>query len=161
LAAFALGLPAYVLIKALVPGFHAREDTKTPVKIAIVAVIANIVLALILMQFLAHVGIALATALTAWFNAAMLGWILVRRGHLVFDARLLRCVPRLVLAAAAMAGALWVGAAVLAGPLNDGEPSRIAALAALVAGAMAVYAALAVATGAVRFGELRAAMKRE
>ena len=90
-----IGLPAYVLIKALIPGFHAREDTMTPVKIAIVAVIANVALALTLMQFLAHAGIALATALTAWFNAAMLGWILVRRGHLVFDRRLVRRVPRL------------------------------------------------------------------
>jgi putative peptidoglycan lipid II flippase len=160
LAAFAAGLPAYVLIKALIPGFHAREDTKTPVKIAIVAVIANVALALILMQFLAHAGIALATALTAWFNAAMLGWILIRRGHLVFDRRLVRRVPRLALAAMAMAGALWGGAAMLAGPLNDGEPSRIAALAALIAGAMAVFALIAMATGAVRLGELRAALKR-
>jgi putative peptidoglycan lipid II flippase len=160
LAAFAAGLPAYVLIKALIPGFHAREDTRTPVKIAIVAVIANVALALTLMQFLAHAGIALATALTAWFNAAMLGWILVRRGHLVFDRRLARRAPRLALAAAVMGGALWAGAAALAGPLNGGEPARIAALAALIAGAMAVFALLAMATGAVRLGELRAALKR-
>jgi len=59
-----------------------------------------------------------------------------------------------------MAGALWGGAAMLAGPLNDGEPSRIAALAALIAGAMAVFALIAMATGAVRLGELRAALKR-
>jgi len=160
LAAFAVGLPAYVLIKALIPGFYAREDTKTPVKIAIVAVVANVALALILMQFLAHAGIALATALTAWFNAAMLGIILVRRGHLAFDSRLTRRVPRLVFAAAVMAGALWGGAALLAAPLSAGEPSRIAALALLIAGGAAVFALIAMATGAVRLGELRAAMKR-
>ncbi len=160
LAAFAAGLPAYVLIKALIPGFYAREDTKTPVKIAIVAVIANVTLALILMQFLAHAGIALATALTAWFNAAMLGLILVRRGHLTFDSRLLRRVPRLAFAALVMAGALWGGAVLLAAPLNGGEPARIAALALLIAGGMAVFAILSMATGAVRLGELRAAMKR-
>ncbi len=160
LAAFAVGLPAYVLIRALIPGFYAREDTKTPVKIAIATVIANVALALILMQYLAHAGIALATALTAWFNAAMLGIILVRRGHLAFDARLAQRAPRLAFAAAVMAGALWGGADLLAAPLNDGEPARIAALALLVAGGAAVYALVATVTGAVRLGELRAAMTR-
>lgn len=90
LAAFAAGLPAYVLIKALTPGFFAREDTKTPVKIAVVAMVANVALAVALMQVLAHVGIALATALSAWFNAITLGILLVRRGHLAFDTRLRR-----------------------------------------------------------------------
>jgi putative peptidoglycan lipid II flippase len=161
LAAFAVGLPAYVLIKALIPGFYAREDTKTPVKIAIVAVVANVALALILMRFLAHAGIALATALTAWFNAAMLGWILVRRGHLAFDSRLVRRVPRLAFAAVAMAGALWGGAALLAAPLSADEPSRIAALALLIAGGSAVFAGMAMATGAVRLAELRAMMTRD
>ena len=62
LAAYALGLPAYVLVKVLTPGFFAREDTRTPVKIAIVCLISNVVIALALIWWLAHVGIALATA---------------------------------------------------------------------------------------------------
>ncbi|MDJ0896440.1 MAG: murein biosynthesis integral membrane protein MurJ, partial [Alphaproteobacteria bacterium] len=66
LAAFALGLPAYVLVKALSPGFFAREDTATPVKVAVCALALNIVLAYMLMQVLAQVGIALAAAVTAW-----------------------------------------------------------------------------------------------
>ena len=60
LTAYAVGLPAYVLIRALTPGFFAREDTRTPVKIAVATMIANVALAVVLMQFLAHVGIALA-----------------------------------------------------------------------------------------------------
>ncbi|MCZ6845665.1 MAG: murein biosynthesis integral membrane protein MurJ, partial [Alphaproteobacteria bacterium] len=65
LMAFASGLPAYVLIKALAPGFFAREDTATPVKIAIGALLLNVAVALSLMPVLAHVGIALATAISA------------------------------------------------------------------------------------------------
>ncbi len=160
LAAFAAGLPAYVLIKALTPGFFAREDTKTPVKIAVVAMVANVALAVALMQVLAHVGIALATALSAWFNAITLGILLVRRGHLAFDTRLRRCVPRLILASALMGAAVWWGAGLLAGPLGEDEPRRIAALAALVVGGGGLFALLALTTGAVRMKDLRAAVSR-
>jgi len=164
LAAFALGLPAYVLIKALTPGFFAREDTATPVKIAIAAMAVNVVLAVVLMQFLAHVGIALATALTAWLNAGVLGAVLARRGHLAIDARLRRRAPRTLAAAAAMGLALWwVGgraAAPLADLLNAGEPLRIAALAALVAGGGVLFAVLAVASGAVRRADLKSLLRR-
>ena len=64
LMAFSVGLPAYVLIKVLVPGFFAREDTATPVKVAAVCVVANVLIILALIGPLAHVGIALATALS-------------------------------------------------------------------------------------------------
>ena len=160
LAAFAIGLPAYVLIKALTPGYFAREDTKTPVKIAVSAMIVNLVLAITLMQVMAHVGIALATAITAWINAGVLGVVLVRRGHLAFDARLRRCLPRLAFATAAMALAIWWGADFLAESLNGNEPRRIAALAALVAGGGALFAVLALGSGAVRLKDLRSAMSR-
>ena len=72
LAAYALGLPAYVLIKVLGPGFFAREDTVTPVKIAALCVVINLGLNLLLMAPLLHVGIALATAISAWINAGLL-----------------------------------------------------------------------------------------
>jgi len=160
LAAFAAGLPAYVLIKALTPGFFAREDTKTPVKVAVVAMIANVVLAVALMQVLAHVGIALATALSAWFNATTLAVLLVRRRHLAFDARLRRCVPRLILASALMGIAVWWGAVWLAGPLGGGEAQRIVALASLVLAGGGLFALAALGTGAVRMTDLRAAVSR-
>ena len=77
LSAYALGLPAYVLVKVLVPGFFARKDTRTPVKIAVVCLIANIVFILILLWPLAEVGIALATrplALVGAFTALGVAW---------------------------------------------------------------------------------------
>src|SRR3546814_18118561 len=85
---FAAGLPAFVLIKAFQPGFFARRDTATPVKIAVVGVVANLAFNLLLMPLLAHVGIALATTLAAWLTAAMLGWMLARRGPFRVDRRL-------------------------------------------------------------------------
>ena len=160
LAAFALGLPGYVMIKALVPAFFAREDTATPVKVAVAAMLLNIGLALALMPVLAHVGIAFATATAAWANAGLLAWLLHRRGLLQTDARLRRRVPRILLAALAMAGALWLGARALegafAGPLWQGVP----ALAALVLGGMVGYGALAQLTGATSFRDLRGALRR-
>jgi len=159
LAAFAAGLPAYVLIKALSPGFFAREDTATPVKIAAGAMVANVVLAVILMQFLAHVGIALATACSAWLNAGLLALMLARRGGLVLDARLRTRLPRIVVSAAAMGIALWGAARGLEAPLAGTQSVRILALAVLVAGGLVVYAALAQATGAARLGELRALLR--
>ena len=160
LAAFALGLPAYVLIKALVPGLFAREDTKTPVKVAAAAMVLNVALALVLMQFLAHVGIALATALSAWVNAGALAWLLHRRGHWMPDARLRTRAPRILAAAAGMALGLWAAAAWLAAPLTGGTPARVAALAALVTGGLALFAVLARITGAASIADLRALLRR-
>ena len=160
LSAYAMGLPAYVLIRALTPGYFAREDTRTPVKIAVATMIANVALAVVLMQFLAHVGIALATAVAAWFNAGFLASILVRRGHLEIDRRLRRGFPRLVLATAAMAAALWWANGQLASMLAGGDGWSIVGLAILVCGGAAVFAVLAVITGAVRLADLKAPLKR-
>ena len=72
LRAYSLGLLAFMLIKVLAPGFFSRQDTKTPVKIAIKAMVANMVLNLILVWHLDHVGLALATSISSWLNAVWL-----------------------------------------------------------------------------------------
>lgn len=108
LAAYALGLPAYVLIKVLVPGFFAREDTTTPVKIAALCLLTNIFLTLALIGPLAHVGIALATAISAWLNASLLALGLRRADLLQPDARLKARLPRIVAASIVMAAGLWL-----------------------------------------------------
>ena len=154
LAAYAVGLPAYVLIKVLAPGFYAREDTKTPVKIAVVCVIANTAVALALMGPFAHVGIAFATAASAWMNVAALAAILRRRGHLVPDAALLKRTPRMILASLIMGGVLWWLLPLLDGWLRDTLVWRGAALAVLVAAGMLVFAVAALLTGAADRGEI-------
>jgi putative peptidoglycan lipid II flippase len=160
LAAFAAGLPAYVLIKALTPGFFARQDTKTPVKFAVLSMASNIVFAVVLMQFLAHVGIALATACSAWLNAALLAAALHRRGQLQLDARLRARAPRIGLAALAMAAALWAGERALASHFAGGTEEKFLALALLVAAGLAAYGAVAQLSGAARLSDLRAALRR-
>ena len=76
LRAYALGLLAFMLVKVLAPGFFARQDMKTPVKVGIYAMIANMVLNLIFIWPLQHAGLALATAISSWCNALCLLWLL-------------------------------------------------------------------------------------
>lgn len=72
LMAYAAGLPAFILIKVLAPGYYARQDTRTPVRYAVIAMVANMLLNLALIFPLQHAGLALATSLSAYLNAAML-----------------------------------------------------------------------------------------
>ena len=81
LMAYAVGLPAFILIKVLASGFFSRQDTLTPVKIGVVAMLANVVLNLLLVIPLAHAGLALATSLSAFINAGLLYYYLHKRGH--------------------------------------------------------------------------------
>ncbi|HEX4192076.1 MAG TPA: murein biosynthesis integral membrane protein MurJ, partial [Stellaceae bacterium] len=110
LAAYAAGLPAFVLIKIMTPGFFARHDTATPVKVAIAAMITNLVLTVLLGLVLpfGHVGNASATSIAGWVNALSLMVLLHRRGHFTLDARSRRIVPRIIAASAGMGVLLWL-----------------------------------------------------
>ncbi len=107
LAAYALGLPGFMLVKVLLPGYFARQDTKTPVRIAVQAILVNVALNLILIHWLAHAGLALATSISILANAAMLLYGLWRTGIYQPTADwglfLLRLLPGL----AAMSLTLW------------------------------------------------------
>jgi putative peptidoglycan lipid II flippase len=72
LQAYSAGVVAFMLIKVLAPGYFARQDTRTPVRIGIIAMVANMVFNLLLVWHLRHVGLAMATAMSAWLNAALL-----------------------------------------------------------------------------------------
>ena len=80
LQAYGCGLLAFMLIKVLAPGYYARQDTKTPVKIGIQAMVVNMVLNLILVFPLQHAGLALATSLSAYYNVYMLYRGLLKQG---------------------------------------------------------------------------------
>lgn len=95
LQAYSVGVMIFMLIKVLAPGYFARQDIKTPVKIAIICMVVNMVLNLILIWPLAHVGLALATSMSAILNAGLLWWGLrkmgiyqAQPGWLVFAGRL-------------------------------------------------------------------------
>jgi putative peptidoglycan lipid II flippase len=86
LRAYTLGLGGFMLIKVLAPGYYARQDMKTPVKIGIIAMVSNMVLNVVfvfpLMWYfdMGHVGLALATSVSAWINAGLLYLGLRREG---------------------------------------------------------------------------------
>ena len=160
LAGFALGLPAYVAVKALAPAFYAREDTGTPFRYAVAAMAANTALSLALFPFLGFVGIALATSIASWMNVALLWAKLSASGFFAADARLRRRAPRILLASIGMGAALMAAAAGLAEASSGAHWARIAALAILVAGGGGVYFALAFACGGIEPSALRALLRR-
>ncbi len=146
LTAYSLGLLGFILVKVLAPGFYARQDTKTPVKIGIIAMIVNMVLnvafvvPLVMTDFQgAHMGLALATAGSAFLNAFLLFRGLKKAQ--VFRSRggWWGYLTRIVLAAAAMGAALWWATPALSEWAAVGGGMRAAWLAAAVAGGMAVY----------------------
>lgn len=108
LVAYAAGLPAFIMVKVFAPGFYAREDTKTPVKIAILCVAVNIIGNLILMQYYQHVGLAMATSISAWLNAVLMGFVLLRREHFVPNYDVIVGVIKLMLGSVFMGVLLWL-----------------------------------------------------
>ena len=107
LMAYALGMPAFMLVKMLASGFYSRQDIKTPVKVAVMAVVLNVILNALLIKPLAHAGLALATSLSSWFNAVLLLILIVRsQAYVPQHAWWLHGV-RSVLATASMAALLW------------------------------------------------------
>ncbi|KAF0111065.1 MAG: hypothetical protein FD149_2566 [Rhodospirillaceae bacterium] len=155
LAAFALGLPAYVLTKALTPGFFARYDTATPVKVAAAGLVLNVLLSLALMGPLAHVGLALSSALSAWFNVTALWMILSRRGQGRLDDRLKTRVPRLIAISLVLGGVLAAGQRGVAFWLGETLWMRIGAMTILVVGGLMVFAGLASLSGVARLSDLK------
>ncbi len=103
LIAYSCGLISFMSIKVLAPGYYARQDTKTPVKIGIRAMVANMVFNLILAPWLGFVGLALATAMSASLNAFWLYQGLKREGHFELDNKTLGYFARVGVATVAMA----------------------------------------------------------
>ncbi len=160
LAAFSLGLPAYVLIKVLTPGFYARSDTKTPVRIAMLAMLVNLGLNLILVWPMAHVGLALSTAISAWVNAGLLYWTLRRRDHFAIDDRLRRTSIRLIAATLAMAVMLLLINPWIEPHTGRGVLERVTALSVMIFAGVGLYFALVFGLGAYSLSTLKAQFRR-
>jgi putative peptidoglycan lipid II flippase len=165
LAGFSIGLPSYVLVKVLTPGYYARHDTKTPVRFAIIAVAINIAANVMLIPLLnrfgyGHVGPPLATALSSTANTWMLYSTLSKRGLFVIDAQLKRRLPRLALAAVLMGVAIFGFDRVLDPWLNGRIWERYVALLALVSAGVAVYAVACLLTGAFVLDDVKLLIKR-
>lgn len=153
-----IGLPAYVLIKVLIPSYFARKDTRTPVYTAAGSLLINVALNFVLVPRLGVQGLAIAGSVAAWCNAAALYALLARNGHYRLTALSLSRIARIALATALMGAVLWYvmpyGNAFYAGAAL----ARIAAVAALVAVGGVVYFGAAFALGVIdrrTLGELR------
>ncbi|KQM22139.1 murein biosynthesis integral membrane protein MurJ [Novosphingobium sp. Leaf2] len=160
LAAFSVGLPSYILVKVLTPGYYARQDTRTPVRYAMISMGVNLVANLALIVPLQHMGPPLATALASTLNVAMLYRTLVKRGHFAMDARLKRRAPRLALAAIAMGVALWFGQELMAPYVHGTWLVRGLALAVLVSAGGLVYGLATLVTGAFTRNDLALLRRR-
>jgi len=165
LSAFSIGLPSYVLVKVLTPGYYARHDTKTPVRYAVQSVGVNLVGNLILIPVLGrfgygHVGPPLATALASTLNVWMLYRTLKKRGHFESDAQLRRRVPRLAVASLIMGVALFWLAPAVDPYLTGSILHRGAGLVTLVGSGAAIYAIACFLTGAFALDDVKILMKR-
>ncbi|MBC2666936.1 murein biosynthesis integral membrane protein MurJ [Novosphingobium flavum] len=160
LAAFSIGLPSYILVKVLTPGFYARQDTRTPVRYATLSMVVNLVGNLALILPLQHMGPPLATAIASTVNTALLYRTLVKRGHFTADARLRRRAPRLALAALLMGAVLWFTQGALTPYVHGSWAVRIAALAVLVSAGGLVYGASTILLGAFSKDDLALLLRR-
>ncbi len=121
LAAYAIGLIPFVLIRSAVATFYARKDTATPVKAALTGVAVNVALKIALMGSLAQVGLALATAVGAWINLLLVVGFAVRAGYLDLDRALMQSLAKFVVSGVVLGAALWLAARFAASHLGPAE----------------------------------------
>ncbi|MBB3174395.1 putative peptidoglycan lipid II flippase [Endobacter medicaginis] len=154
LCAYAVGLPFFVLVKVLGPGFFARGDTATPVRLGMITLALNFALNLALYRPLAHVGPPLASSLASMINVLLLAGTLGRRGQLRADRALISRLARMALAAMVMTAVL---VAAQHGPLAHVEAQRplrrAVELGLLIVVGMGVYGGMLHALGVVSAAE--------
>lgn len=146
-----LGLPAYVLVKILTPGFFARKDTKTPVYTAAISLLINITLNIIFIVIYDYgvAGLALAGAISAWCNTALLYFILQKRGHFYIESDLFSRIIRIFISAIAMGAMLYILKDYGTEYYNGSMLERFLSIGLLVGSGGIVYAIMAWFTGAI------------
>ncbi|MFZ1342614.1 murein biosynthesis integral membrane protein MurJ [Thiothrix eikelboomii] len=146
LMTYAFGLPAFILVKVLAPGFYSRQDTKTPVKIGIISIFANMLLNLLIVLpwyyagwVGAHAGLALATALAAYVNAGLLFRILYKEGIFAAQGGWLKHLARIALASVVMCGLVWLVSPQAGWWQTATSAGRLSVLAGLIALSVVSY----------------------
>ena len=159
-AIYGAGLPAFVLQKVLQPLYFAREDTRTPFRFALVAMVVNAAAAIGLAYTLGFIGAAMGTTLAAWVMVGLLLWGRRDMGEVAqFDERFLRRIWRIISASAVMGVTLWLLALAM-GPIFAAAGLRYIALAFLIFGGMAVYGVAGHKLGAFRLSEFARALRK-
>lgn len=155
LLAYASGLLNFMLIKVLAPGYYSRQDTKTPVKYGIIAMVTNMVFNAIFAYFYGYIGLAIATALSAFVNMALLYRGLHIAGVYQITKRTVFFIIRLVIAGAAMVAAILWQLEDMSVWLEWSFAHRSGMLGTLIGLGAAVYLAVLFLTG-VRLKDLKA-----
>jgi putative peptidoglycan lipid II flippase len=140
LAAYAIGLIPFVMIRSAVATFYARKDTATPVKASLTGIAVNVILKLLLMGSLAQVGLALATAVGAWINLLLVLGFAVRAGYLELNRALGQSLLKFLISGVVLAAVLWGVAKFAAAHLGTRAFHDEITLLILVAVGAAVYA---------------------
>lgn len=162
LAAYVVGILPFILIKIVSAIFFAHHDTRTPVYTAIAAVVLNVALALALIRYLGHMGIALATAIATWANFIMLLRALVKKKLLLVNPELPLRLLRTIFSAVIMCAVLMLGQKMAESVVDaGGKFNDVLVLIAYLGSAFIVYFLALHTTGAMRFKELVALLKRE
>ena len=158
LMAYALGLPAFVMVKIFAPAFFAKGDTKTPVRVAVWALVANIMLNFVFvfwfvaMDWMPHVGLALATSISSWLNLLMLTSILVRQGGYKIDPCAKICIIKVLLSVVVMSFSLWL--------LLPFVPTGALGLFLAIGFGSGLYAVMAFMLRILSLSDLRATLKK-
>ena len=161
LSYFALGLPAYIIIKVLVSCFFAREDTKTPLYISIVSVITNVVLSLLLIGSMREMGIAVATAISAWINALLLYVFLYRRNLIQFDDILVKNSFKIFVSSAILFVAIYVlNGALFNNIIENAVLVNSGLLLLMIFLAIIIYFALVIVLKVLTINQLREYLKK-
>ena len=161
LMAYAIGLPAFVMIKVFTPGFFSVHDTTSPLKIAVMSVVINILLCLILVFFFKaigfypHVGIALATGIAAWINVFQLVRILKMDGRFVPDYELNTKIMKIIGASLAMGAVAFITWRYLQQAFFSSEHERIVSLCIILALSAITFFVITIKTKAVSIAELK------
>jgi putative peptidoglycan lipid II flippase len=141
--AYSVGLVGLILVKVLAPGFYARQDIRTPVRIAIATLVATQAFNAMFVWPLRHAGLALAISLGACINAGSLFWLLRRRGVYTPQAGWGPFTCKLVIAVALMAIVIWMAAGDASVWLQASAVHRIVRLSCIIVlGAVTYFAAL-------------------
>lgn len=161
LAAFAIGAPAYILLRVLQPGYFAREDTRTPMRFTIISAVANMALCIGLFPLLKHVGCALATSIAGWLNVALIAVGLRRIGLFQPSRAFLGRVVRMVVCSLLMGVAIWVLARYAQPWLYaDARVVRLGTMGVVVGVGLVVYFSLIIALRVTTMGELKSKFRR-
>jgi putative peptidoglycan lipid II flippase len=136
---YSVGIMGFMLVKILASAYYARQDIKTPVRFAVITVIANIILSLLLIMPLAHAGLALATSLAALLNASLLGIGLYKRKLYQIQKGWKMFISRLLLACLMMSMVLWFFSPPIEYWVASEAIKRVGMLTALVMGAGCMY----------------------